>query len=71
MEYYWLQLIRKACKEENRFMVSWFLTKFPKNEILLNDIPEVCREFVEDVLNEHDVMIKPASKLAKIVTNMY
>jgi len=64
VNWYWTKLITNACKEENRFMVSWFLTKFPKNEILLNDIPEECKIFVEEVLNEHDVMIKPASKHA-------
>jgi len=63
---HWISLIKKACKERNGFMVSWLVTKFLNNEILLNDIllneiPE-CKEFVEEVLNENEVMIKPASK---------
>jgi len=61
VEYYWLQLIRKACKEENRFMVSWLTTNFPNVEI-----PKDCKEFVEEVENENEIMIKPASKYARI-----
>jgi len=45
--------MKKACKEENRFIVSWFQTKFPNNEI-----PEECKIFAEDVLNESEIMIK-------------
>ena len=57
---YYTLLIKKACKEENRFMVSWFVTN---NEILLNDIPKECKQLIEDVLNEHEIMIKPSSKI--------
>jgi len=28
----------------------------------LNGIPKECEEFAEEVLNENEVMIKPASK---------
>jgi len=48
---YYTLLIKKACKEENKYMLSWFVTKLPKNDIqsngiMLNDIPEECKEFV-------------------------
>ena len=57
----WIRLMKKGCGEGNKFMVSWFVTNFPNN-----DIPEECEEFVKEVLNENDVMIKPASKHAWI-----
>jgi len=79
INHYLTRLMKKACEERNGFMVSWFLTKFPLNDILLNDIllndillndiPEECKKFVEEVLNENEVMIKPASKIANIVIN--
>ena len=53
----WIILMTKACEEENRFMVGWFVTKFENKEIL-----EEWKGFVEVVINEDDVMIKPASK---------
>jgi len=56
----WEWLIHKACEEENGFMVSWFVTNFSYNEI-----PKECKEFVEKVENEHEIMIKPASKRFK------
>jgi len=63
---HWTSLIKEACGEENKFMVSWFITKFPKKVILLNEIPEECKEFVKKVLDENDVMIKPASKRCRV-----
>jgi len=52
-------------------MVSWFQTKFPKNDILLNDIllNDILlnvKNFVEEVLNEHEIIIKPALNYAGI-----
>ena len=62
VNYHWTSLMKKAYKEENRFMVSWFVTKFPKNVILLNDtllndIFEDCKEFVlqDKVSNEKNM----------------
>jgi len=63
----WISLIKKSCKEENRFIVSWLITNFPKNDILLNDIPEDCKEFVKEVFDENEIMIKPASKFTDCI----
>jgi len=57
----WTSLITKACVEGNKFMVSWFITKFPKKEI-----PEEFKEFVEEVIDEHEVMIKRASLCGRV-----
>jgi len=53
----WRALLKTACHEENKFMVFWFVTNFPDLEI-----PEKCKSFTKDVLEENDIMIKPASK---------
>jgi len=49
--------LKTACQEENKFIVFWLVTNFPDLKIA-----EECKEFVEQVLEENEIMIKPASK---------
>jgi len=53
---HWPMLMNKACDEKNSFMVSWFVTNFPNNEI-----QEEWKAFVEEVLSENEIMVKPAT----------
>ena len=59
---YWGPLLKTACLKGNKFMVFWLVINFPDLKILLNDIPEEFKQFVEEVLEENEIMIKPASK---------
>ena len=54
--FHWNSLMETACiKKKNEFMVSWFVTKFP-----LNDIPEKCKEYVAEVMERDGIMVKVA-----------
>jgi len=63
MRFYWNELIKNACKQQNSFMVLWSITNFPDEKI-----PCDCENFVQKVKdeNENDVMIKPAPKRARV-----
>jgi len=58
----WKKVMIKSCLLQNAFVVAWLIDHFPNEEILLNDIPEDCKEFVQKILDDNDILIKPAGK---------
>jgi len=62
---HWYHLIKDSCKNDNKFIVSWLVTRFP-----LHHIPEKYQNYVDEIKleNENDdhMLIKPASKRARV-----